>query len=494
MQCLLKDADARQDESELVRQWVAEIRELAYDADDIIGTYALKVASRRGGGIQKILKKYSCILDEVITIHKVGSGIAEIMTKISVLRTSFREYGIRESIIQGGDPGASNERQREQRQTYSHLEHDVEGNRVASICGMGGLGKTTLAKMVYNHHDVKQHFNCRAWVFISQQCQRRNVWEGILFSLLSPPENEKDEIRKKMKQLRDEEIVDQLLQVLKEKKCLVILDDIWNTEHWDVLCKAFPVKDTGSKILLTTRNRDVALHADPRGFLHNLQILDDQKSWELLEKIAISWREDSIIKTNMEWLGNEMLKYCGGLPLAITVLGGLLAAKHTREEWEDVHRHVKSYLNVQESLQFNNDKVLALSYNELPCHLKPCFLYLGHFPEDFEISTKELVQMWMAEGFIQKIQHERGREDTMEDDGERYLQELVQRCMVLVGKISSLGRIKTCRIHDPMQDFCVSTAQAQNFLQITNIRSMKESEAHIGKIRRLAINVESDDY
>jgi hypothetical protein len=101
--------------------------------------------------------------------------------------------------------------------------------------------------------------------------------------------------------------------------------------------------------------------------------------------------------------------------------------------------------------------------------------------------------MWMAEGFIQKIQHETGREDTMEDVGERYLRELVQRCMVLVGKISSLGRIKTCRIHDLMRDFCVSKAQAENFLQITNIRSMEESEAHIGKIRRLAINVESDD-
>uniref|UniRef100_A0A2N9GYV2 Uncharacterized protein n=1 Tax=Fagus sylvatica TaxID=28930 RepID=A0A2N9GYV2_FAGSY len=279
-----------------------------------------------------------------------------------------------------------------------------------------------------------------------------------------PQERQRDEIGK----LRDDEIVEKLLQVQQaRRKCLVIVDDIWNTEHWDILCKAFPVKDTGSKILLTTRNRDVALHADPRGFLHNLQFLNDQKSWELLEKIAISWREDSIIKTNMESLGNEMLKYCGGLPLAITVLGGLLAAKHTQEEWDDVHRHVKSYLNVQEGLQFNKDKVLALSYNELPCHLKPCFLYLGHFPEDFEISTKELVRMWMAEGFIQKIQHERGREDTMEDVGERYLQELVQRCMVL-----------------PKQE---------NFLQITNIRSMEESEAHIGKIRRLAINVESDD-
>ncbi|GMY05536.1 putative disease resistance protein At1g50180 [Fagus crenata] len=507
MQGFLKDADARQEESETVRQWVSEIRELAYDADDIIGTYALTVASRRGGGIKKVLKRYACILDEGTTVHMVGSEIAKIKTKISNLTTGLQTYGIRASLIEGSGASALNERQREQRQTYSHLEHDVvgfdddvnklldfllkeeEGNRVASICGMGGLGKTTLAKMVYNHHEVKQHFNCRAWVFISQQCQRRNVWEGILFSLLSPSEKE----RKKIRDKKDEEIVDQLLQVLKEKKYLVILDDIWNTEHWDILCKAFPVKDTGSKILLTTRNRDVALHADPRGFLHNLQILNDQKSWELLEKIAISWREDSIIKTNMDWLGNEMLKYCGGLPLAITVLGGLLAAKHTQEEWEDVHRHVKSYLNVQEGLQFNKDKVLALSYNELPCHLKPCFLYLGHFPEDFEIPTTELVRMWMAEGFIQKIQHETGSKDTMEDVGERYLRELVQRCMVLVGKINSLGRIKTCRIHDLMRDFCVSKAQAENFLQITNICSMEESEAHIGKIRRLAINVELDD-
>uniref|UniRef100_A0A2N9FMZ5 AAA+ ATPase domain-containing protein n=1 Tax=Fagus sylvatica TaxID=28930 RepID=A0A2N9FMZ5_FAGSY len=299
MQCFLKDADARQEESETVRQWVSEIREVAYDADDIIGTYAQTVASRKGGGIKKVLKRYACVLDEGTTVHKVGSEIAKIMTKISNLTTRLQTYGIRASLIEGSGPSALNERQREQRQTYSHLEHDVvglgddlnklmafllkkeEGNRVASICGMGGLGKTTLAKMVYNHDKVKQHFDCRAWVFISQQCQRRNVWEGILFSLLSPSEKERDGIRKK----RDEEIVDQLFQVLKEKKCLVILDDIWNAEHWDILCKAFPVKDTtGSKILLTTRNRDVALHADPRGFLHNLQFLNDQKSWEFLRR------------------------------------------------------------------------------------------------------------------------------------------------------------------------------------------------------------------
>ena len=200
---------------------------------------------------------------------------------------------------------------------------------------------------------------------------------------------------------------------------------------------------------------------------------------------------DRVTKTYMEKFGKEMIGYCGGLPLAITVLGGLLAAKQTQEEWEDVLRHIKSYLHVEQNLRVN--KVLALSYNDLPCHLKPCFLYLGHFPEDFEIPTKELIRIWMGEGFVSEIQHNRGREDTMDDVGHQYLRELMQRCMVLVGKMGSLGRIKTCRMHDLMRDFCVSKAQEENFLHITNILSLKRREAQNGKVRRLAIILESND-
>ena len=151
-------------------------------------------------------------------------------------------------------------------------------------------------------------------------------------------------------------------------------------------------------------------------------------------------------------------------------------------------RYVKSHKE-----KFGVNKVFALSYNDLPCHLKPCFLYLGHFLKDFETRSKELIRMWMAEGFIPQIQHKGDGEDTMEDEGERYLQELVQRCMVQVGKIGSLGRIKTCRIHDLMHDFCIAKAQRENFLLITNIRSLGLSEEHIGKIRRLAINWKSGD-
>ena len=255
--------------------------------------------------MQKVVKRWACILSEGTTAYNVGSEIENIKMKITNLKTNFRDYGIKESIIQGGGSSSSNERERERRQTFSHLEHDVvgfdddlnklvefllrdeEGNRVASICGMGGLGKTTLAKMVYNYHKIKQHFDCRTWSYISKQCQRRRIWEEILIKLLSPTKEERDGIQK----LTDAEIVEKLGEVQLQKKCLVILDDIWDIETWNSLRAAFPLKNIRSKILLTSRNKEVSLHVDTEAFLHELQCLNKPRSWELLEKIAISRRK-----------------------------------------------------------------------------------------------------------------------------------------------------------------------------------------------------------
>ena len=197
---------------------------------------------------------------------------------------------------------------------------------------------------------------------------------------------------------------------------------------------------------------------------------------------------DSINSTDeMKNLEKEMVKECGGFPLAISVLKQILAEK-TLEEWRELVGHVPIKENPQVI------KVLASSYHDLPYHLKQCFLYFGHYPEGFEIPAKELIRMWMAEGFISEIQFEIDGENTMETAGEKFLEGLVQRCMIQIGKTDSLGKIKTCRIHDFMLYFCVSKAREENFLQIMSIPSLKKRRVALGKIRRIAIKGEQHNF
>ncbi|KAG2724926.1 hypothetical protein I3760_01G041500 [Carya illinoinensis] len=435
----------------LVAQWVAHVRDVAYDVEDVIESYVLKVGSRKGGGIQNVLKMFGCILVEAKAIDQTRSEIGEIMKRISTLNSSLQDYGIKLDSMDGGGPSSLSEKIREQRQTYAHVEHDhvvvgLEDNlketircleikvvacltkevkykyRVDSICGMDGLGKTTLARKAYHYPQVKSHFNCHV------------------------------------------ELTTEICEMLCRNKCLVVLDDIWKVEDWNRLSAAFQLNDTNNKILLTSRNVDMALQVDPRqGHLHELKLLNDGNNRELLQNIAISWREEK-----------EMVSYCKGLPLAVIVLRGLLATKRTLEEWKQVHRNVKSYPHQHKDPAIS--MVLALSYDDLPYHLKLCFLYLGHFPEDFEIQTKELIRMWMAKGLILQTG---SNKETLENVGEQYLKELVQRCMVQVGK----------------KNFCVDKALLENFLHIINVNheSNEEIEAPIGDVRRVAINSGSSD-
>uniref|UniRef100_A0A2N9HUL8 Uncharacterized protein n=1 Tax=Fagus sylvatica TaxID=28930 RepID=A0A2N9HUL8_FAGSY len=184
-----------------------------------------------------------------------------------------------------------------------------------------------------------------------------------------------------------------------------------------------------------------------------------------------------------------MVVRCAGLPLAIIVLGGLLATKETLDEWDIVHRNIKSHLGRgrEQGQQSRVHEVLALSYHELPYQLKPCFLYLSHFPEDFDIPAKKLVRLWVAEGFVSP-KYELEGDEMLEDFAERCLVELINRCMVQVGITGSSGRIKSCRLHDLMRDLCLSKAKQENFLHIVSPWSRNEkADSSTGRIRRLAI-------
>ncbi|KAM1027582.1 hypothetical protein ACFX2G_041212 [Malus domestica] len=538
MQGFLKDADAKQEDNEVVRIWVQIIRDAAYDLEDVIESFALKVALKRGGSVKLVLKRLACIFNEGVNLHKIGSEIESITTMLFKLRSGLQSYNIKQIMGTQYEDATSFERQKEQRQTYPHvIERDVVGlekdveilatqlvkeencPQVVSIWGMGGSGKTTLAKQVFNGNEVKRHFDCFAWVCVSQQCQGKEVLEDILIKLTSATKKEEIEEISKMKK---EQIAERLCIIQKEKKCLVVLDDIWTPNAWNSLKPGFPIgEETKSRTLLTTRKKDVAEIAGENCSVHETRMLDDKESWELFKKIAISGRDqtnseidakkeelgkkmpqhcaDSKIDPEKEKLGKEMLKHCAGLPLAITVLAGLLARKVTVEEWKKVHENVDVYIRRGTNLdqEYKGDqeyagalRVLALSYDELSYRLKLCFLYLGHFPEDYKIPVKRLGQLWIAEGFISSASQGHGSAEVLEDVAYTCLIELVERCMVQVGTFGSSKKIKTCHLHDLMRDLCLVKAEEEGFLHVVNFTSTITKGATIPKVRRLGVYVE----
>ncbi|XP_060675273.1 putative disease resistance protein At1g50180 isoform X1 [Ziziphus jujuba] len=489
LQGLIKAADSKQEHDQHLQELVRQVKDVASEAEDVIDTYILKVDSscikafhnkRIRPQINSVRARIQNIINTSMPIYGFVSAVGEGTSSIVDLQRHLRRSSPNDD---DGDNDVVSLKSSTSALT-EELTKEEDRLCVVSVVGMGGLGKTTLAKKVFKC--VKQKFDCSAWVFISQQYVLRDVLIDIFIQIGSPNENMKferinsarDILERKKKEreflnaLPEHELIDSLNDKLKEKRFLVVLDDIWKIEAWYFLERAFPKGKKGSKILFTTRNREVASAADPRSCQVEPPLLTLEESWELLKRKAFP--RDIVdahgCPPEYENLGKEMAKKCAGLPLAVVVLGGLLSTKATLEEWKKVMRDVNSNLNkMQPRQQYEGvNQILALSYHDLPYYLKPCFLYLGNFPEDYEIHKRKLIRLWIGEGFIPMSTGSRGEmEQTWEDVAEGYMEELIHRCMVQVEKRDHTGRgAKTCRMHDLMRDLCINKSREESFAQI----------------------------
>uniref|UniRef100_M1BZL5 Late blight resistance protein Rpi-blb2 n=1 Tax=Solanum tuberosum TaxID=4113 RepID=M1BZL5_SOLTU len=258
---------------------------------------------------------------------------------------------------------------------------------VISITGMPGSGKTTLAYKVYNDKSVSSHFDLRAWCTVDQEYDEKKLLDKI-FNQVSDSDSTLSE---------NIDVADKLRKQLFGKRYLIVLDDMWDTTTWDELTRSFPEVKKGSRILLTTREKEVALHGKLYTAPLNLRLLRSEESWELLEKRAFG-NESS--PNELLDVGKEIAENCKGLPLVVDLIAGGIAGREKKKSvWLEVLNNLHSFILKNEVEVM---KVIEISYDHLPDHLKPCLLHFASNPKDTATPIFDLKIVWGAEGFVEK--------------------------------------------------------------------------------------------
>ncbi|XP_073152508.1 putative late blight resistance protein homolog R1A-3 [Henckelia pumila] len=338
----------------------------------------------------------------------------------------------------------------EANKTIEQLVGGSDKLQVISICGMPGLGKTTSAKKLYKNPCVIYRFYIRVWAVVSQTYRRRNLLAKILIDLTR--ELEKDSMDEEaISKMDDERVAERIYKSLIGRRYLLVMDDVWNSNVWNDLRRYLPDESNGSRVLFTSRSKDVV---PCESIIQALPFLSHDQCWALLQKKVF---QNEACPPELLDTGMQIAEYCQGLPLSVVVIASVLANLDKKETlWQEVAKSIKSHVSENLNQCLN---ILDLSYKHLPEQLKVCFLYFGVFPEDEEISVKKLISMWIAEGFVHKKDQK-----SLEDAGKDYLMDLIGRSLVLVSRRTSTGGVKACRVHDLLRDLCLRIVREEGFL------------------------------
>ncbi|KAL5825895.1 hypothetical protein ACOSQ3_021958 [Xanthoceras sorbifolium] len=522
IESVLIDAEEKHLIDNDVKMWLDDLRDLAYDMEDILDECSTEALRRKlmtttpppphGASSSKVRGVFfACFSGDwspsAIKFRvSMRSKIKNVSSRMEELCKQKADFGLKDI---GGEKASSSTsiaavyqrppttclptelavygREEEKAKVLEMVlrEEPNDANfAVVSIVGMGGLGKTTLARQVYNDDAVKD-FERKAWVCVSDDFDVFRISKAILES-----------ITLKSSDLKDLNLVHlQLKDALAGKKFLLVLDDVWSEDYtlWESLRSPFMVGAAGSKVIVTTRNLKVASMMGSIGDCYNLQRLSHDACWSLFQTHAFQ-NTNINARPNLELIRDKVVERCGGLPLAAKTLGGLLCSKQRVDEWDDIlNSGIWNLSDKNEILP-----VLKLSYHHLPSHLKRCFAYSAIIPKDYEFNKKDLVLLWMAEGLIQKQNDNK----QLEALGGEYFNELLVRSLFQQSVSDESKYVMHDLINDLAEWVCGETSfrleekneenqqpimskRARHFSFISTFYNDKEKFEMLSKVERL---------
>ncbi|GFP92957.1 putative late blight resistance protein homolog r1a-6 [Phtheirospermum japonicum] len=493
----LADAENKLKKEELFREIERQIREVVYDAEDTIDT-CLTEASREKAKAQekpkfmKFMRK-TAQKANISLPSQVRSLREDKMKPVLESIDRYANLQISAALVARVEEGPAKAFELpsftkdnvvgfedEELNITNYILEPKDELDVISIIGMPGLGKTTLTWKIYESQKIKFNFPVRIWVYVSQVLNKRDVLLTILKEFTSQD----------MSGWNDHHLTLEVRKRLSGGKFLLFMDDVWSVKVWNIIKDVLPMNNKEGKVVITSRERHVGTHANPNRVPHQLRFLYDHESWRLLQ-LKVFGKQDGC-PPRLKLTGEDIAKQCKGLPLAIVVIGGVLIDHYRRtrnlelvnEEWMEVQKNVG--IHIVDNTNFNINEIVEMSYKRLPDYLRDCFLYLGVFPEDYEIPARTLTHLWIAEGFV-KPEH-KSLERTAEDS----LRELIDRNLVMVEKLNPNDKVRTCRVHDVVRAFCITKATKDHELYQEIVKSkegvFQPPVSDIPKYRRLCIH------
>ncbi|KAJ4971613.1 hypothetical protein NE237_004712 [Protea cynaroides] len=458
IQAFSDEAEMKRLTSNAVKLWLDDIKQVLYDAEELLDEFATELLRL------KLESKYQT------NPHQIQQGIERFKSKVRDINEKLKieaQEGIDLGLNSGMGSVSSKTKVYSQKTSSVVNISEVFGRKdnkdeivewllktspsssdfnfsVLSIVGMGGAGKTTLAKLVYNDEMVEnsKYFDLKAWVCVSDDFDEARLTKEILDSATKSSSHTGDSL--------------DLLQVklkaaLSRKIFLLVLDDMWNDDYekWYALRTPFAFGEPGSKILVTTRNKHVSsiVRTNLNDHDHDLKGLSDDACLNLIRRHAFLDGDSSDANQKLKEFGQKIVKKCKGLPLAVKTLACLLRTKRENWEWEEILE------NEIWDLTENKNKILPslmLSYHHLPSLLKRCFEYCALFPKDYVFTKTGLVMLWMAEGIV--LPNPKGKK-RLEDIGGWYFDELFMRSFFDLSFPSN--RLKHLRFLDLTDCWCI---------------------------------------